>query len=505
VSDERDSHSLDDVASDLSRLPRLWLQLAPCMERVRAQLASLVILPALVAWLGVSGGGGGDLRWLALAPWMPWLSLRFAARRTALREPVRRVDEVWRRLDPLLAAALLYAILLRPPRTLLLPLLIAAAMALVLALLRRANGPVWVALLSAWLVFAVIVPRAFEALLLSRIASTHALDVDHRMWPDGKEINSNGVRFRGEATDLRAEDFVVLFLGDSFTYGFNLPYDEAYPYQFERIAHEAGCRVALRAVDFGWTSSSPLLSLRLLREVGYRYQPDLILYNLDMTDFHDDLRYEKKLREQGDFEIDRVAVLERLTATRLPWLVTPMSKLRALLREDAGGRERLLADLAIPGPNDRYFVTAHPLERTRPAIELGVVKNLDEMNTFARDVLGVPMLLMIYPRAYQYSSRESPYNWEAGEYETLGPYVREPFRYFEERRGGLPYPVLNLLPAFEHSDEFPLYFGNDPHWNARGARLAARTVETKLAEMGRIPCRPWSAPGKKTREAIEAR
>ena len=103
------------------------------------------------------------------------------------------------------------------------------------------------------------------------------------------------------------------------------------------------------------------------------------------------------------------------------------------------------------------------------------------------------MALVIYPRAYQYSDRESPGNWEPG-YEALGPHVREPFRYFAEVGDGLPYPVIDLFSAFETSEEFPLFFARDPHWNPSGAGLAARSVYAGLGERGLLPCPGDRAP-----------
>jgi hypothetical protein len=71
----------------------------------------------------------------------------------------------------------------------------------------------------------------------------------------------------------------------------------------------------------------------------------------------------------------------------------------------------------------------------------------------------------------------------------MGPWVREPFRYFRQQGDRLPYPVLDTLPAFESADEFPLFREDDPHWNEAGARLMAETVARWTAESGLIPCR----------------
>jgi hypothetical protein len=464
------------------------------MRPLRPFIGSLVVLPIAVLLWGTTWEIAGwvvDQRWLPPIIWGVWLLLRWLTASSS-RSAAAGVLRAWSRFEPFVSGVLLYAVLFRSPTGLVVPLLIWLALVAIVVGLRRAQGALLLTLAVAFGVFGIAVPRAFKAALLARIAATYQTDVDHRMWPDGKEINSDGARFRGEPEDLADDDFVILFLGDSFTYGFNLFYEDAYPYVAERIFREADCDANVRAVDFGWTSSSPLLGLRLLRQVGFKYRPDLIVYGLDMTDFHDDLRYELKLREQNDYAFDQSAILERLISTRLPWAVPAMPLLRAitdrLRSSDDGSGGELIAGLAVPGPNERYFATNHPLDVSRSAIELGVMKNLAEIERYARDLLGVGLVVAVLPRSFQYSDRESPRNWEANEYEPLGPYVREPFRYFEQVAPTLPYPVVSLLSAFAESDEFPLYLPTDPHWNERGAALAGRTIARALAELQLIPC-----------------
>jgi hypothetical protein len=335
-------------------------------------------------------------------------------------------------------------------------------------------------------------PRALQSIIIARISATHELTVDHRPKPDGEQINSDGARFHGEAEDLSDDEFVILFLGDSYTYGFDLSYDQAYPYQFESIAQSALCDQTIRVVNFGWTSSSPLLSLRLLREVGYKYRPDLVIYNLDMTDFHDDLRYEMILRKHQDFNFDQSEFMERLIRIHAPWANRFLPALQAItnrLRSNQHvDRQRLIASLGVPTPDERFFITAYPLTETQAGIEMGVMRNLNEMSDFIDNVLRAEMALVLYPRAYQYSATESPDNWEGNEYQRLGPHVQEPFRYFETVTKDLPYPVIDLLPRFEATHEFPLFFEADPHWNPAGATFVAERVYASLVEQHLIPC-----------------
>ena len=52
-------------------------------------------------------------------------------------------------------------------------------------------------------------------------------DVDHRMEPfSAEDVNSDGIRSRVEATSFPAEDRNIVFLGDSFVYGFRLELEE---------------------------------------------------------------------------------------------------------------------------------------------------------------------------------------------------------------------------------------------------------------------------------------
>ena len=266
-----------------------------------------------------------------------------------------------------------------------------------------------------------------------------------------------------------------------------MEYADAYPYAFEQYATAGTCSARLRAVNFGWTSSSPLLSLRLLQDIGRKYQPDLIVYNLDMTDFHDDLRYEILLRQGGDFELDTTRLLETMASLSglAPYRNSDLLQAFVQLIRRIDGRQ---PNAGVRLPTDRFFATSQPLERTREHIERGVMSNLGAMYQYAEDVLGSRMVLVTYPRGYQYTTRESPDNWEAEQYQPLGPHVQEPFRYFRDIQAHLPYPVFSLLPAFEQSTEFPLFFRDDPHWNRSGARLAAEHVARWLASKSLIPC-----------------
>lgn len=427
------------------------------------------------------------------AVWGSWLLLWLAGRGRPGKRASRWLDR-WAGADAWVAAVLVCAVVLRLAEE---TLFAVAFVLMVWALLRLLS--LWLSRSPASLLLVVVVagvlawilPKLFAAVIVAKIAQLHDLTVDHRPLP-GPEINSDRIRFAGEAADLADDEFVVFFLGDSFTYGLHLDYQDSYPYTFERIVSGYRCSQPVRAINAGWTSASPLLALRLIQEIGYKYRPQLMIYNLDITDFHDDLQYENRLRTGGDLEIDLGLAATRLLARGVPRLANRLRDLERL-RDLFRARDSTLSESGDPPvPEDRFFVTSRPLAETSDAIERGVIRNLQRLYEFSTGTLDGAMAVVVAPRAYQYSLRESPANWERLEYEALGPYVREPFLYFAERAGRLPYPVLSLLPVFAESETFPLFHEDDPHWSEAGARLVAETVARWTSESGLIPCQPGS-------------
>jgi hypothetical protein len=434
--------------------------------------------------------------WLIPILWGAWSLVMFLRGHRRLRPAADRVLALWAASDLWLSGVLVYLVLFRLPPVVLVSWLLVLMLLGVIGVAKTARPGLVV--MSAILVvgLGVGLPWALHKIIVGQIARVHHLTVDHRMIPNPNlDINTDGLRFTGEADDLSAEDFVVLFLGDSFTYGLLLEYEEAYPYRFEARARQRRGLEKLRAVDLGWVSSSPVLNLRLLRDVGHKYRPDLVIYSLDMTDFRDDLHYEYALQTEQELDTQEAALLQQFWAMHLPRFAIGVNDFATILdlvrfTAPSAAPTAAAAVTAEPIPEDRFFITNQPLEQTRHDIERGTMRQLAALHHYVTEELGCRFVLVVYPRAYQYSVRESPDNWEGHCYQPLGPYVREPFRYFAEVRHDLPYPLVDLMPAFENTDEFPLFFAYDPHWNAAGADFAARAVLDSLCDRGLLPARP---------------
>lgn len=301
-------------------------------------------------------------------------------------------------------------------------------------------------------------------------AMTHIVkvDVDHRNVPGSKPgINSDGIRSLRKAQSVRKSDFNIVFLGDSFVYGMGLNYYKSVPYQLEQLLRaEMGPRISV--LNFGWVSSSPVLSRRLLEDLGHKYKPDLVLLGLDMTDFRDDLLYSNILNGKKLFRF------KKLFPASLVALDLFLEKTRFL----SPVRKALFGV-----PSERFFATNQPLEESAPFFET-TVEALEGIRDYSVNELGADFALFLFPRGYQYSDVESPNSWERELSEPLGPHVLEPFRFFSESADELSYPVFSLLETFQETEVHPHCFIDDPHWNPAGASIAARAIREQLRQAG---------------------
>ncbi len=423
--------------------------------------------------------------------WAAFLVIRSLSRQGSAKRFGAWVMRSWAKSDWLVASGLICSVLLRIDAASFLLILVALGAGLVIGVchgcVRRFGLAVTLVNLAAAVGLLWIGPILFNAILMHRIGTRINLTVDHRMKPDGQEINSDGIRFKGEARDVKSEDYNILFMGDSYTYGYRLLYEETVPATFEKLA-DSRCSDKIKSFNLGWISSSPLLSYRLLADIGKKYHPDLIVYLLDLTDYHDDLSYAMRLRQETDAPIPGGSPTRVVLGQILGRFfdIETLNEFRSVLRPRINQQQ---TSSSSPVPSDRFFIVNQELEESRNDIERGVISNLSRIQQFGSRVLNAPLAVVLVPRGFQYSFRESPENWEKGAYEVGGPNVRVPSDYFEEKRKELGYPVLDLLPVFEQSEIFPLYFETDPHWNQRGALLAAETIESFLGEEGLLPCR----------------
>ncbi len=252
--------------------------------------------------------------------------------------------------------------------------------------------------------------------------------------------------------------------------------------------------------------SMGLTSRWLYRDVVSRYQPQLVLYPLDATDIGDDWRY----ASEASFEDGR-PIFERwrqdVSSFRYygpVWQLTqPLRVAFALPFEGALGplgptRDapyeyyRFNLEFGRKREKNLYFIYRHPLASTRPYFK----RTLDNIHALAAEVTssGARLALVVAPRFHHWNPEECPDNWESSLYALDEPYQYEYFRFFREARERVGFPIYDLLPDFRATDEFPLVFRWDPHWNERGHALVAASV-SRFTLSSRLLEVPRAEPG----------
>lgn len=333
-------------------------------------------------------------------------------------------------------------------------------------IIRRRNWKVLACVVSCTV--SLVLFEAIGAMYMRSVFSkTFYVDADHRLIPNtAKGINSDGVRCPVEASDFRDETFNVIFLGDSFTFGYNCDSpDDAFPSQLEALVRERRGTDRFRVVNFSWPSSSPGPSFRLLRDVGHKYRPDLVILCLDMTDFHDDLRSAADLPAYEDSPT--LYLLARAG------LADVVFELRRDFRFDSLWRRRRAGDR--PLPIHRLFVTDQPLGASLEDMQ-ETERNIRLIAEHCEERLNADFMLVMLPRNYQYSDRESPESYIRVLYDVGGPFVREPFRWLKAFKSRAEFPCYSLLTDFESCGVFPTCFHDDPHWNRAGHTVAAEAI-----------------------------
>ena len=303
-------------------------------------------------------------------------------------------------------------------------------------------------------------------------------DVNHFMDPrNHDDLNSDRIRYQREAADLKASDTNVIFLGDSFVFGFLLSHRAAIPYQFEEIAEAQLSRQDINGINFGWVSASPYIELELLKKLGKKYQPDVVILDLDIGDFHDDIRYQMMKEHRGIYRFSR-------------WL--PFTTLML---------ENYSQKLSAPDyekwmgfPKSQLFVNERPLSASRSYLENYTEKNLDAIYQYTQQELGAQFIVFVNPKTFHYNEKESPDNW-LKDIVRRTEYSFEIFDYVDELKKEKPYPVISLLPAFQQTTVFPTAFDKDAHWNRDGYRVAATEMVRQCQRLGCFPPAPPPAPG----------
>lgn len=306
------------------------------------------------------------------------------------------------------------------------------------------------------------------------------------------KVETNGDRLRTHYTveSFKAHSERLICLGDSFTFGAWVDGEDAYPALLETVLRDQGLDVAV--LNAGMLSYSPLLHEQLLKHTLLKYKPTVVTLMLDCTDIGDDYHYgtgfnpsDPQARFDGPVLTSAAphwGALWRLAKPLHPAILAPMKLAQRLDSkfEPHDPLDYYKFEIPVAGSieRDRFFIYRHPLKSTRPHFEY-TFSRIEAIAELCKEN-DIVFVLFVAPRYHHWSDRESPQNWEAA---TYGDYARHQgviFKFFAEKMGKAEFPIVNMLPAFQETTEYPLVFETDPHWNERGNRFVAKVVAIEL-------------------------
>lgn len=291
------------------------------------------------------------------------------------------------------------------------------------------------------------------------------------------ETNEDGLRTPWSRAAFLDHEVRVAVLGDSFAFGYGLPYEQTFAAGLERRLRAAREADDVAVLGAGIITYSPLLARALFEDVVRAYRPTTTLLLVDVSDVADDHLYGGQRAAPGKprrFALERQPLPSSWRRHVALWnAATPLQRWIRRWRPVEPPRGRSPAPIEIDGHRepDHFFVMRHPLEKTRPYFD-AMLANIEALAAEVR-AAGSEFVLVVGPRHVHWDASESPNNPEAPRYGPDATFHGEYLRYFAEVAPRLDHPVVELLPAFVASPTRPLVFDFDPHWNADGHALVA--------------------------------
>ena len=320
----------------------------------------------------------------------------------------------------------------------------------------------------------------------------------HRLVPDSfsefqqrdfsyvQRVNAHGLRGKEFSTDKAPGSFRVLMLGDSFTMGKGVEDDQTFSVVLENglRADQAACGTPVEILNAGVDSYAPVLGMLYLKNDLAALKPDLVVYNLDVSDLVQEAAYRRQALRGPDGQVTAVpqhAEPETTMESLRIWAERHLFFTRvALLYANRllGYHELTVRDVLTRADAE---VVAHTLagDVDRSAQWDSLFDSVTRMKQYC-DEHGIRFMLSVYPWAHQISDTE----WVPGRYVFMPEGAQlsdKSMTAIREHSAAAGVELLDATPAFRayHGSE-PLYFAYDMHWTAAGHRVMAASLAKDL-------------------------
>ncbi len=349
-------------------------------------------------------------------------------------------------------------------------------------------------------------------------------------WDTVVKINSHGHRDDETVVAKPAGVFRILALGDSFTMGHGVNIEDTYISILEKDLNKVSNKQSfstnkkVEIVNGGVFGYSPLIYNLYLQKQGLSMSPDMVIVFFSLTDFWEDRKRLSELKQSFP-DLTEEDILEKIEKAEVEFKFDLIGG--ASLRESRAS----LRVNAPPAKSDKQKMTLeflHKLKRwarTNSKIYATFVDFIKKKNQpVQQDVLyqgdpdrdivavmrgdkisqdnweelfklpaanlitiseilaerGIKFVVVLVPEAVQVSDKEWPNRKGLG----LPEKFHDPRGTFQKalirRLAGEKIQFINLLPDFQASGVFPLYFTGDGHFRESGHRLASEVIDREI-------------------------
>lgn len=307
--------------------------------------------------------------------------------------------------------------------------------------------------------------------------------------------NSQGFRDREHTMARSGAGPRILALGDSFTWGAGVSYDDVFVTRLERRLKAAWKEAEI--INLGVPAWGPHEEFHLLKTYGIRFKPDLVMLNFFVGN-------DIQNKRGDDIHLPRLLVIagqSYYVHSNGNWLHDTFAadrwylyhNLNYLLKVGGAAWNRRFGDEAVSSAaddqpplvshdyylrgirerSDIYLVEETPFFRHHWARTRETILAMREF--LARQ--GIPLLLVAIPEHLQLD-RTLQREYLATVSEAAARYdFGKPQRLLVSWSREQGIPVVDLQPVFERAGSpEQLYFRNDFHWTAQGHQLAAEAI-----------------------------
>jgi lysophospholipase L1-like esterase len=111
------------------------------------------------------------------------------------------------------------------------------------------------------------------------------------------EINDDGFRGPNVPINKSINEFRIIVLGDSVTFGLGVNYTDTYPYYLERKLNQLNNNKKYTILNFGVPSYNTLQEVRMFILKGKKYNPDLVILQYHPNDIDDQNEFSRLYKE----------------------------------------------------------------------------------------------------------------------------------------------------------------------------------------------------------------